>query len=83
MIKRTIAGAAVLLFIGAPAFAGHCPVDVKAIDAALAKGTKLSSSQISEVKKLRDTGAQQHKSGKHGASLGTLHKAMEMLGIKH
>jgi outer membrane lipoprotein-sorting protein len=83
MIKRLITGAAVLLFVSGPAFAGHCPKDVKAIDTALAKGTKLSSSQISEVKKLRDTGAQQHKSGKHGDSLSTLHKALDMLGIKH
>ena len=82
MIKRTLAAAAVLVLAANPALAGHCPKDVKAIDAAL-EGSTLSQAKVSEVKALRDQGNQLHKSGKHGDSLGTLHKAMAILGIGH
>jgi hypothetical protein len=86
MFKRTLrtAGLAVVvagLFSGA-AMAAHCPVDVKAIDEAL-KTSTLSAAQMSEVKALRDKGDAEHKSGKHGDSINSLHKAMEMLGIAH
>ncbi len=83
MIMRTIATAAVLVLLSAPAFAGHCPKDVKKIDAALAKNPALSGQQMTEVKKLRDAGANSHKAGKHAAALGDLHKAMGTLGISH
>ncbi|MEE9250192.1 MAG: hypothetical protein V3U93_03580 [Alphaproteobacteria bacterium] len=83
MVKRTLAAAVVLAFVSGPALAGHCPKDVKRIDAALAKNPSLSSAQISEVKKLRDQGSAAHKSGKHGAALEALHKAMGTLDIKH
>ena len=83
MIKRTLATAVVLAFVSGPALAGHCPKDVKRIDAALGMKSSLSSAQMSEVKKLRDEGSALHKSGKHGASLEALHKAMGTLGIKH
>ncbi len=83
MVKRTVATAVVLAFVSTPALAGHCPKDVKLIDAALGKNPSLSSSQMSEVKKLRDEGNALHKSGKHGAALEALHKAMGTLGIKH
>ncbi len=83
MVKRTLATAVVLAFVSTPALAGHCPKDVKAIDAALGMKSSLSSAQMSEVKKLRDEGNAAHKSGKHGAALEALHKAMGTLGIKH
>ncbi len=83
MIMRTIIAAGVLVLISAPAFAKHCPTDVKAITAALAKSPSLSISRLAEIKKLRDEGDQLHRSGKHGASLSALHKAMAKLGIKH
>ncbi len=83
MIMRTIATAAVLVLLSAPAFAGHCPKDVKKIDAALAKNPALSGQQMTEVKKLRDAGANSHKARNHAAALGDLHKAMGTLGISH
>ncbi len=81
MIKRILA-AAILIATATPAFAGHCPKDVHAIDAAL-KSTKIGQTQMSEVKALHDKGNQQHTSGSHEASLQTLHKAMAILGIGH
>ena len=81
-MKRLLAAASVVVLFSAPALAGHCPKDVKAIDAALSKAS-LSTSQMSEVRKLRDAGARLHASKKHGDSLAELHKAMDILGLKH
>ncbi|MGH8691509.1 MAG: hypothetical protein ACREUS_10830 [Burkholderiales bacterium] len=63
-----------------PAFAGNCPNEWKAIDAALPKA-KLDAKQMAEVKKLRADGEQLHKAGKHSESMATLGKAKKMLGI--
>ena len=82
MMKRLLAAATVVVLSSAPALAGHCPKDVKAIDAALSKAS-LSSSQMSEVKSLRDNGSKLHGAKKHGDSLADLHKAMDILGLKH
>ena len=71
-----------LLLISVPAFAGSCPKDMKAIDAALADGPSVSASQMARIKELRELGETQHKSGKHADSVATLHEAMNMLGIK-
>jgi hypothetical protein len=62
-------------------FAGNCPVDMKAIDAALPKA-KLDDKQAAEVKKLRADGEKFHKEGKHGESMAALGKAKGILGIK-
>jgi len=51
-----------------------------AIDAALPKA-KLSSAQMSEVKKLRAEGERLHNEGKHAESMATLGKAKKLLGI--
>jgi len=67
--------------ISASAFAFHCPKDMKAIDAALAKKPSLSAAQMSEVKKYRAEGEALHKAGKHQESVDTLAKAMKILGI--
>jgi hypothetical protein len=86
MIKRTLAAAAVLAVVSGPAYAFHCPNDVKAIGAALGKSpywSSLSSSQVAEVKKLRDEGNGLHNTGRHKAALDALHKAMTILSIKH
>ena len=64
------------------AFAGHCPVDMKKIDAALEMSPKLSSTQLAYVQKLRSAGESLHKEGKHKESVETLSKAMVILGIK-
>jgi len=79
---KRIALAAALAFASSAAFAFHCPKDMKAIDAALAKHPKLSAAQMSEVKKQRADGEAFHKAGKHAESVAELAKAMKTLGIK-
>ncbi|HEY5000121.1 MAG TPA: hypothetical protein VII36_13290 [Usitatibacter sp.] len=80
-MKRTLALAAALLFASASAFAFHCPNDMKAIDAALAKNPKLSEADMKAVKKYREEGEVLHKAGKHQESIDTLAKAMKILKI--
>jgi len=70
-----------LAFASSAAFAASCPKHMKAIDAALPKA-KLSSAQMSEVKKLRAEGEAHHKAGKHAESMTALTKAEGVLGIK-
>ena len=82
-MKSVIALAAGLVFASGTALAAHCPSDVKAIDAALAKNPKLSADQMKEVKKQRDDGDAAHKAGKHAEAMDSLHKAMKTLGIDH
>jgi hypothetical protein len=77
---RSILVAAALTLASAPALAFHCPQDMKAIDAALAKA-KLTDAQMAEVKKYREEGESLHKAGKHQESLDTLAKAKKILGI--
>ena len=50
-----IALTAALVLAASVAFAGNCPVQMKAIDAALPKA-KLDAKQTAEVKKLRADG---------------------------
>jgi hypothetical protein len=69
------------LIISTSALAFHCPADMKKIDAALATSPKLTSEQLSEVKKLRAEGETLHKAGKHQDSVDTLAKAMKILAI--
>jgi len=70
-----------LLAVSLPAFAGSCPKDMKAIDAALATGPSISASDMERVKSLRAEGEKMHKSGMHGDSVSTLHTAKKLLGI--
>jgi hypothetical protein len=80
-MKKTLLSLA--LALGAStAWAFHCPVDMKKIDAALAKNPQLSSAQLAEVKKYRAEGEALHKAGKHQASVDTLAKAMRILNIQ-
>jgi hypothetical protein len=79
----TVAAIAVALLWATPAFAAHCPKDVKLIDQTLAKGTSLDAAQMTTVKTLRDSGDQLHKAGKHGESIKALHEALEILGVEH
>lgn len=69
------------LILSTSALAFHCPADMKKIDAALATNPKLTSEQLSEVKKLRTEGETMHKAGKHQESVDTLAKAMKILAI--
>ena len=75
---RSLAIAGAIIAFATPALAGHCPADVAAIDAALAK-VSLPASQMTEVKELRDKGEAEHKAGKHGESVGNLAKAMRII----
>lgn len=78
-IRTTLAVLALALGSGL-AYAGNCPNEWKAIDAALPKA-KLSDSQMKEVKKLRAEGEKLHKQGKHSESMATLGKAKKILKI--
>lgn len=69
------------LFVSASALAFHCPADMKKIDEALSMNPKLTTEQMSEVKKLRADGEALHKAGKHQESVDTLGKAMKILGV--
>jgi hypothetical protein len=77
---RSMIVAAGLVLASSTAFAFHCPADMKAIDAALPKA-KLSSEQMTEVKKYRAEGEALHKAGKHQESVDTLAKARKLLHI--
>ena len=77
----TTLATAVLLAMSLPAFAGSCPRDMKAIDAALAENPALSASEMERVKELRAEGEQLHKSGKHADSVARLHEAKKLLGL--
>ena len=73
--------AAAALAWSAGALANHCPMDMKAIDEALAKHPQLSAAQMADVKKYRAEGEALHKAGKHQQSVETLDKAKQILGI--
>ena len=82
---RTLSSGALALILAlasGSAFAFHCPVDIKKIDAALASGTSLDASKMSAVKELRTAGEELHMAGKHHASVAVLAEAMNILGIK-
>jgi hypothetical protein len=68
--------------VATPAFAFHCPKDMKAIDAALAKHPKLTPEQMAKVAELRTKGEAQLKAGQHKQSVDSLAEAMKMLRIK-
>lgn len=82
-MKRSLALAVATMFASGMTFAAHCPSHVKAIDDALAKNPKMSEADMKQVKKLRDEGDSMHKAGKHKESMESLHKAMDMLKLKH
>lgn len=78
MKKILLTGAFIAL--ATPALAFHCPADMAEIDAAL-PGATLSEEQMAQVKELRALGEQQHAAGDHQASVDTLAKAKQLLGI--
>ena len=79
-MRNLLAGIA-LTFAASTALASNCPVEMKAIDAAL-PSAKLDAARTAEVKKLRAEGEKLHKEGKHAESMAALGKAKGMLGIK-
>ncbi len=77
-----LALATLVLALGsASAFAYHCPVDMKEIDAKLATNPKLSDADAAKVKQLRADGEAAHKAGKHDDSVKMLGEAKKLLGI--
>ncbi len=80
-MKRIALAAILTAVLAGPALAGQCPVDMKKVDAALAANPQISADQMTEVKALRAQGEKEHKGGQHGASVATLAKAKDILGI--
>lgn len=78
MVKRFLLGAVLASVIALPAWANHCPLDIKAIDHAMAK-MSLPAATMTQVKALRDQGEALHKAGKHKESTDVLSKAMRMI----
>ena len=74
--------ALLLAFVASSAFAFHCPVDIKAIDAKLATGVKMTDANRAKVKQLRADGETAHKAGNHAESLKLLAEAKKILGIQ-
>jgi hypothetical protein len=73
--------ALILALTSAVALGGHCPMDMKQIDDAVAAGPKLSADKLAQVKKHRAEGEALHKAGKHQESVAELAKAKAILGI--
>jgi hypothetical protein len=82
MNLKPLIAALILSIVSVPAFAFHCPSDMKKIDAALEGGPQLGMSELKQVKQWRAEGEAYHKAGEHQKSVDTLARAMEMLGIE-
>lgn len=80
-MKAKLGVGLVLAAISFSAFAGSCPMEMKAIDSAMASNTSLSAEQKAEVQKLRAEGEAAHKAGNHSESMQKLGQAKKMLGI--
>ena len=78
MFKPTLMLAAVTATLSMQAFAGHCPVDAKAIDNALPR-SNLNEMQKAEIQALRDEGMRLHAGGDHRMSEKKMATAMRML----
>lgn len=79
---RKIALIVAAMFAASPAFALHCPQEMKKIDEAMTKNPQLSATQMADVKKARAEGETLHKAGKHTESLAELEKAKKILNVK-
>jgi hypothetical protein len=80
MLVRTLATAAVVVFLSVPALAGQCPNMVGQIDAALASTPGLSDDVKAQITALRNEGEDLHNAGDHQASVDTLGQALNLLG---
>ncbi len=81
-MRMTKLGIAIALAaMSVTAYAGSCPMDMKAVDAALSSNTKLTAEQTAQVKKLRAEGEAAHKAGNHAESVQKLGQAKQILGI--
>ncbi len=82
MNAKTLLISGVLALAALPAYAFHCPMDMKKIDAALASNPNLNPQQMAEVRQLRADGEAYHRAGNHQASVDTLARAMQILKIQ-
>ncbi|MBZ0217363.1 MAG: hypothetical protein K8F25_12470 [Fimbriimonadaceae bacterium] len=80
MTRKFIAATALTIMLTAPAYAFHCPADMKQIDAAL-ESTQVSGADLDRVKELRAQGEAEHNAGNHAASVATLAEAKALLGL--
>lgn len=78
MLKRILLTMIAICFISAPAVAGHCPKDAKAIEHALTV-VSVSDEVKSQVTELKDKAMEMHKAGDHEKSEDTLAEAMRTL----
>lgn len=79
MIRRAFVALSLIL-TPAVAFAGSCPVQMAAIDAAL-PAAKLSEADMAKVAELRKKGEELHAAGDHAGSEAALGEAKKMLGL--
>ncbi len=77
---RSIIATALFVASGA-AFAGNCPVEMKAIDAKLATKPTIAAADMTKVQTLRADGERFHKEGKHAESMKALGDAKKILGL--
>jgi hypothetical protein len=82
MKKLILSAAAAFVLAASPAFAGHCPKDVKHVQQALANSSA-SAENKAKAQALMAEGDALHKAGQHGKSLKALHEALHLLGEKH
>lgn len=82
MITRSLLAIGIVLALASPAYAFHCPKDIKAIEKALdSKQTvaKLSDKQKKQVVKLTTTGKELHEKGDHAKAVSVLSQAMRII----
>ena len=79
-MRQLLVLAAGIALAGA-AWAHNCPNEMKAIDAKLATKPQLSKADADKVAALRKSGEDNHKAGKHDASMKDLGEAKKLLGI--
>ncbi len=82
MMMKTLFISSILVSASLPAYAFHCPMDMKKIDAALAQATNLTPQQLAEVRELRAQGEAYHRAGDHRQSVKVLARAKRTLHIQ-
>jgi hypothetical protein len=81
-MRKSYLGLPLVVLLAGPVFGNQCPMDMQAIDAALATNPQLSAEDLAKVKELRAKGEELHNSGNHSESVATLGEAKKILGIQ-
>jgi len=79
-MKKIVLAAVVVVGFASSAFANHCPMDMKKIDAAM-KTTMVDEATKKKVMELYNKGKAEHEAGDHQSSMKDLGEAMKLLGI--